>query len=410
MNRLFTGSFTNVIKRIPALYFNKQKSFVRKSTTASSISSNIDSVKDLSRPLPPYLYNDPSVYQLERENIFAKNWMYIGRLDRLKKLGDYLSITLAGYPIFIYRSPLTNELVAFHNVCSHRAGPIVPINSNNYGTALYGNQSLLKCQYHAWLFDSRDGALKATPNFSYKFKSDEKKCLSLKKINIEIFAEQFIFVNLIEMKEKSSIYTLFSDLLNDILAFPLNEYRHFESQCHLINCNWKTYAENYQEGYHIQSIHPLLNKTIQSKQYLVTNKNNIYSVHYAPSRNHESGQEKFLWVFIYPNLAINLYEQGYSIEHILPIGKDRTILSYDFFVRSTDDESQMSDRMAEAKEAMIRTLEVTNEDKMICEQVQNNLDAGIYKPGYLSPSMENGVQFFQNRIRNELKHTNLQLE
>ncbi|CAF1908389.1 unnamed protein product [Rotaria magnacalcarata] len=387
MNRLFTGSFTNVIKRIPALYVNKQKSFVRKSTTASSISSNIDSVKDLSRPLPPYLYNDPSVYQLERENIFAKNWMYIGRLDRLKKLGDYLSITLAGYPIFIYRSPLTNELVAFHNVCSHRAGPIVPINSNNYGTALYGNQSLLKCQYHAWLFDSRDGALKATPNFSYKFKSDEKKCL-----------------------KKSSINTLFSDLLNDILAFPLNEYRHFESQCHLINCNWKTYAENYQEGYHIQSIHPLLNKTIQSKQYLVTNKNNIYSVHYAPSRNHESGQEKFLWVFIYPNLAINLYEQGYSIEHILPIGKDRTILSYDFFVRSTDDESQMSDRMAEAKEAMIRTLEVTNEDKMICEQVQNNLDAGIYKPGYLSPSMENGVQFFQNRIRNELKHTNLQLE
>ncbi|CAF1582304.1 unnamed protein product, partial [Rotaria magnacalcarata] len=80
MNRLFTGSFTNVIKRIPALYVNKQKSFVRKSTTASSISSNIDSVKDLSRPLPPYLYNDPSVYQLERENIFAKNWMYIGRL------------------------------------------------------------------------------------------------------------------------------------------------------------------------------------------------------------------------------------------------------------------------------------------------------------------------------------------
>ncbi|CAF4313540.1 unnamed protein product, partial [Rotaria magnacalcarata] len=94
---------------------------------------------------------------------------------------------------------------------------------------------------------------------------------------------------------------------------------HFESQCHLINCNWKTYAENYQEGYHIQSIHPLLNKTIQSKQYLVTNKNNIYSIHYAPSRNHESGQDKLLWVFIYPNLAINLYERGYSIEHILPI-------------------------------------------------------------------------------------------
>ncbi|CAF3809398.1 unnamed protein product, partial [Adineta steineri] len=173
---------------------------------------------------------------------------------------------------------------------------------------------------------------------------------------------------------------------------------------------WKTYVENYQEGYHIHGVHPELNKAVQSKQYLVTNKNNTYSIHYAPSRNTENDQEKFLWVYIYPNLAINLYEKGYSIEHILPIGKDRTMISYDFFIRSTSDESQMKDRIVEAKQAMIRTLEITNEDKMICEQVQINLDAGIYRPGYLSPKKENGVEFFQNRIRDELKDTKLQLQ
>ncbi|CAF1203060.1 unnamed protein product [Adineta steineri] len=366
--------------------------------------------KILSRPLPPYLYNDNSVYQLEREYIFRNNWIYAGRCDRLQKLGDYLSITIAGYPIFIYRSPLTNELIAFHNVCSHRAGPIVPINSNNYGVALYGNQPLLKCQYHAWLYDSRDGKLKATPHFDYKFQGDENKCLNLKKINMEIFAEQFIFVNLSDIKEKALINTLLYDLLNDMMSFPLKEYLHFNSQYHLINCNWKTYVENYQEGYHIHGVHPELNKAVQSKQYLVTNKNNTYSIHYAPSRNTENDQEKFLWVYIYPNLAINLYEKGYNIEHILPIGKDRTMISYDFFIRSTSDESQMKDRIVEAKQAMIRTLEITNEDKMICEQVQINLDAGIYRPGSLSPTKENGVEFFQNRIRDELKDTKLQLQ
>ncbi|CAF2892127.1 unnamed protein product [Rotaria sp. Silwood2] len=409
MNRLFATSFATVIKRTPIFISHIEKSFIRTLTT-TSINSNIDSAKELFRPLPPYLYNDPSVYQLERENIFSKNWIYVGQLDKLQKLGDFLSITVAGYPIFIYRSPLTNELVAFHNVCTHRAGPIVPINSNNYGVALYGNQSLLKCQYHAWLYDSRDGTLKGTPNFNYKFKSEEKKCLNLKKIDIEIFADQFIFVNFIDTKEKLSMNTIFSDLLNDMMTFPLNQYRHFDSQNHLINCNWKTYVENYQEGYHISTVHPVLSKLIQSKQYLVTNKNNAYSIHYAPARNHESDQEKYLWAYIYPNLAINLYEKGYNIEHILPIGKDRTMLSYDFFVRSTTDESQMKDRIAEVKEAINRTLQITNEDKMICEQVQINLDAGIYKPGYLSPSMENGVQLFQNRIKNELKHTKLQWE
>jgi choline monooxygenase len=405
MNRLYGVSIRNLAKWTPSLVSNTQKSFVRKLATANS-----GSAKELHRPLPPYLYNDASVYQLERENIFAKNWIYAGRLDKLQKLGDYLSITLAGYPIFIYRSPLTNELIAFHNVCSHRAGPIVPINSNNYGIAQYGNQSLLKCQYHAWLYDSRDGTLKATPNFNYKFKTEEKKCLNLKKIHFEIFAEQFIFVNLNDTKEKTSINTLLGDLLNDIMTFPLHEYRHFESQNHFMNCNWKTYIENYQEGYHVHSLHLELDKAIHSKQYTVTNKNNTYSVHYAPSRNGQSDQEKYIWTYIYPNLAVNLYERCYSIEHILPIGKDRTMICYEFFARSTDDESKMNDRIAEAKEGIIRTLNITNEDKMICEQVQNNLDAGIYKPGYLSPSMENGVQFFQERIRNELKHTKLQLE
>ncbi|CAF1288634.1 unnamed protein product [Adineta steineri] len=376
MNRLFIFSAKNLFKKCsPLLITTTQKTFIRKLTTTSPN-------KILSRPLPPYLYNDNSVYQLEREYIFRNNWIYAGRCDRLQKLGDYLSITIAGYPIFIYRSPLTNELIAFHNVCSHRAGPIVPINSNNYGVALYGNQPLLKCQY----------------------------MILVMKINIEIFAEQFIFVKLSDIKEKASINTLLYDLLNDMMSFPLNEYLHFNSQYHLINCNWKTYVENYQEGYHIHGVHPELNKAVQAKQYLVTNKNNTYSIHYAPSRNTENDQEKFLWVYIYPNLAINLYEKGYSIEHILPIGKDRTMISYDFFVRSTSDESQMKDRIVEAKQAMIRTLEITNEDKMICEQVQINLDAGIYRPGYLSPTKENGVEFFQNRIRDELKDTKLQLQ
>jgi choline monooxygenase len=403
MNRLFIVSLKSLSKWSPLLISSTQKSFIRKSSTVSSNN-------ELFRPLPSYLYNDASVYQLEREHIFAKNWIYAGRFDKLKKLGDYLSITIAGYPIFIYRSPLTNELIAFHNVCSHRAGPIVPIDLNNCGSALYGNQSLLKCQYHAWLYDSRDGSLKATPNFNHKFQSEEKKCLNLKKINFEIFAGQFIFVNLIDSKEKTSINTLLHDLLNDMMSFPLTEYRHFESQNHFLNCNWKTYVENYQEGYHIHSIHPELDKAVQSKHYVVTNKHNTYSIHSAPSRDHESDQDKYLWIYIYPNLAINLYEKCYSIEQILPIGKDRTLLSYDFFARSTNDELQMQDRIAEAKQGILRTLYITNEDKLMCEQVQKNLDAGIYKPGYLSPSMENGVHLFQNRFRDELKNTKLQLE
>lgn len=389
---------------------------LKKSTTANwmrGLSTNsrdtVNSIEELHRPLPPALYSDPLAYQMERENIFAKNWIYAGQLDRLNKLGDYLSITLAGYPIFIYRSPLSGQLVSFHNVCSHRAGPIVPMNPNQYGTAFYGNQSQLRCQYHSWLYDSRDGALASTPHFNYRFKSNEKQSMKLKTIRIEIFAEQFIFINMDDTPRISSINTLLKDLKDDINAFPLHEYKYLESQVHTMKCNWKTYVDNYQEGYHIHTIHPELDKSIQTKRYTVTNVNDFYSIHHAPSRQSNESNEKFLWLYLYPNLALNLYEKGYSIEQMLPLGKDQTIISYDFFVRSTSNTEQMAERINEAKDSIRRTLAITNEDKLICEQTQINLDSGMYQPGYLSPTMENGVHLFQNRLRRDLKSTNLQL-
>ena len=38
-----------------------------------------------------------------------------------------------------------------------------------------------------------------------------------------------------------------------------------------LNCNWKTYVENYLEGYHIPVIHPLLNNQIDMNAYEVVN-------------------------------------------------------------------------------------------------------------------------------------------
>src|ERR1700722_1737144 len=64
----------------------------------NSVETTISSANQLFRTLPLFVYNDDSVYQMERENIFAKNWIYAGRSDRLCNKGDYLSITIAGYP------------------------------------------------------------------------------------------------------------------------------------------------------------------------------------------------------------------------------------------------------------------------------------------------------------------------
>ncbi len=41
---------------------------------------------------------------------------------------------------------------------------------------------------------------------------------------------------------------------------------------------------------------------------------------------------------------------------------------------------------------------VTAQDKQVCEEVQRNLSAGVYRGGVLSPKHERGVAWFQARI------------
>ena len=37
------------------------------------------------RHLPGYIYNSPEVYELEKEKIFMRDWLAMGRVDEIKK-------------------------------------------------------------------------------------------------------------------------------------------------------------------------------------------------------------------------------------------------------------------------------------------------------------------------------------
>ena len=50
-----------------------------------------------------------------------------------------------------------------------------------------------------------------------------------------------------------------------------------------VHANWKTYVDNYQEGYHIPSVHPQLNRDVVWEEYTINNSNNC-SVHSVPER------------------------------------------------------------------------------------------------------------------------------
>jgi nitrite reductase/ring-hydroxylating ferredoxin subunit len=98
---------------------------------------------------PASWYRDPSLWPRERTAIFARSWQFLGHVSALQNPGDYISDVIAGWPILAIRGE-DNTIRAFHNVCRHRAGPLV-------GDAQGHCDKLIKCRYHGWsyMFDGR---------------------------------------------------------------------------------------------------------------------------------------------------------------------------------------------------------------------------------------------------------------
>ncbi|MFH1104031.1 MAG: SRPBCC family protein, partial [Actinomycetota bacterium] len=153
---------------------------------------------------------------------------------------------------------------------------------------------------------------------------------------------------------------------------------------------WKTYADNYLEGYHIPIVHPELNREIDVREYRVeVFEPDGYCLHTAPARDGAINRGR--WLFRYPNLALNVYGHGMNVERIIPDGPDRTLVVYQYFWADPDDL---------ANEEAVKISAVTlDQDQAICEAVQRNLDAGAYRAGPLSGRHEAGVGWFQDRIR-----------
>src|SRR5258706_10590033 len=82
--------------------------------------------------LPPACYTDPEFYKFEREAIFAREWLCVGREEWVREAGDYFTTTLADEPILVSRTR-DMELKAMSSVCQHRAMLVAEGNGNTRG-------------------------------------------------------------------------------------------------------------------------------------------------------------------------------------------------------------------------------------------------------------------------------------
>ena len=338
---------------------------------------------DFDWTLPSKDYRDPALFERERREIFAKNWMLFSWSGRLREPGDYVTGAVVGYPVFAMRDD-EGRVRAFHNVCRHRGAQLLSEPSGHCG-------KLVVCPYHSWSY-KRDGRLSKATDFGGDANFDPD-AWSLYAAD----AEEWRGLVFIRLKRGGPGLIEWLGLIHDMAAdYPLEQQHYFMAKNRDVAVDWKTYGENYLECYHCRTMHPGLCASMDIERYRIDiyEREKFFHLH-APRR--DGGLTRGLYFYRFPSLMLNLYDWGSSIATMDPLGPGRiNHLNWYFFTDVSPEKAEENRRSAEW------SAQIVTEDLNIITGVQRNLNAGIYDRGPLSPKYEAAVKAFQDMVRDEL--------
>ena len=337
--------------------------------------------------IPAAWYVDERIERLERDQVFGSNWIAVGRVDQAADAGQFFTFDLAGEPLIIVRGA-DQQLRAFYNVCRHHAAAVA--------TAPCGVAQHLRCPYHGWTY-GLDGSLKGTPEFTGVCNFD-REANGLVPVQVATW-ENFIFVNL--NPEAAPLESQLDDLPQRISDAGL---RFFTRRTYTLACNWKVYVDNYLDGgYHVPHLHKALNSVLDYKEYTIEN-----GAHYAlqsspmvASQDASVAQtrtgDRAYYYWLYPNFMINLYQGVMDTNLVLPLGREKCLVVFDFFFADTSPEYN--------EESVAVSDRVQAEDVDICESVQRGLHSRAYGAGRLSVRRETGEHLFHRLLAQDLRRS-----
>ncbi len=194
-------------------------------------------------PLPPGRYTSQQFFELEKQHLWSKVWLYAAHRDQLPEIGSYLLLDIPGVPIFLIRGR-DGQIRAFYNVCSHRGAPLVREAS--------GTSVRLRCTYHQWTYDT-SGALIAVMDERDFPEPFDKSCLGLAEVRCETWGP-WVFVN--EDPNAPALLDWLGMIAGEFEQFEIDRLRPAQIKSYELECNWKLTMDAFLEVYHIKGIHP----------------------------------------------------------------------------------------------------------------------------------------------------------
>jgi phenylpropionate dioxygenase-like ring-hydroxylating dioxygenase large terminal subunit len=209
----------------------------------------------LSEPViyPVEAYVSEEYARAERDRLWRKVWLQVGRVEDIPEVGDYITYEILDDSILIVRSP-EHGIRAYHNVCPHRGRRLVdtPAGARN----ARGTRMQFMCGYHGWRFNLNG------ENTHVLHKEDWKgaltdECAGLSKVSVDTWGG-WIWINM--DPDCESLRDYLEPVASMLDPFELQNMRCRWRKWGIFDCNWKVALEAFNETYHVQTTHPEFNK------------------------------------------------------------------------------------------------------------------------------------------------------
>jgi len=194
---------------------------------------------------------DPAFFEAERDAIFKRTWLNVGRVERLPRTGSYFTKELPsagpGMSVIVVKTK-DGSIKAFHNMCRHRGNKLVWNDYPHQETS--GTCRQFTCKYHAWRY-SLDGELTFIQQEDEFFDVDKSQ-YGLVPVRCEVW-EGFIFVNLDTNAQPLREYL--GKLAKGLEGYPFHEMTEVYSYQADVGSNWKLFIDAFAEFYHAPVLH-----------------------------------------------------------------------------------------------------------------------------------------------------------
>jgi phenylpropionate dioxygenase-like ring-hydroxylating dioxygenase large terminal subunit len=182
---------------------------------------------------------------LETENLWPRVWHLGGLVAELEEEGDFVRHNLGKESVIMVRQK-DGSIRAFYNACPHRGNRLV--------LGDLGGSDRITCSYHGWQF-TPDGVLAHVQDADDFPGGNPCGKVTLSEVRCETWGP-FVFYNMYE--NAKPLLDWLDPLPERLKGYGLDNWVRVMHLSADANFNWKIIRDNFNESYHLPTIHPEL--------------------------------------------------------------------------------------------------------------------------------------------------------